>query len=198
MAQTTFYIVGGIVVVLAILLSAVGLRRPDFPSKPTLAILTTVFVLAVVVTAAAAVNAARDEQATRLEEENREAGEQAEETAETFEEAQVPEGTGGAADPEPAAPPDELALGQQVFTDTGCGACHTLGAAESTGQIGPNLDETLIARDPAFIRESIVDPDASIADGFPPGTMPQTYGEQLSDEQLTALVTFVSESTSEN
>lgn len=198
MEQTIFYIAGGVVVGLAVVISAIGLRKPNFPSKPALALLGTVMTLAVVVAAATAVNAARDEQATRLEEENREAGEEAEETVESFEAEQVPEGTGEAASPEPAAPAGEVQLGEQVFTSTGCGACHTLAAAGSTAQIGPNLDEALIAQDPAFIRESIVDPDAAIADGFSAGTMPTTYGTQLSDEDLAALVTFISESTSEN
>lgn len=195
MEQTDFYIIGGILVLLALGISAVGMRNSDFPSKRMLGVLAGVMALVMVVTAAAAVVAARDEQQTRLEEQNEEAPLEAEEMGEAFEEGQASEGTGQAADPEPAAPPDEIAAGQEVFTATGCGACHTLAAAESTSEIGPNLDETLIAQDPAFIRESIVDPNAVIADGFGP-TMPGTYSSQLSEEELTALVTFLSESTS--
>ena len=190
MAQTTFYILGGLLVLVGLGTAAVGLRRPDFPSKPTMVIITAVFALLVVVTAAGAVNAARDEQGTRLEEENREASELAEEMGDAVEGEQAAEGTGEAAEPDPPAPAADVELGQQVFASTGCGACHTLAAAQSTGQIGPNLDETLIAQDAAYIEEAIVNPDA--------GTMPQTYGTQLSGEELTALVSFISESTSEN
>ena len=196
MEQTDFYIIGGVLVLLALGISAIGMRKADFPSTRTMGVLAGVLVLVMVATATAAVVAARDEQQTRLEEENEEAALEAEEMGESFEEGQASEGTAEAADPEPAAPPDEIAQGQQVFTSAGCGACHTLAAAETTGQIGPNLDETLIAQDPTFIREAIVDPNAVIAEGFGPDTMPGTYSSQLSDEELSALVTFISESTS--
>src|SRR5205085_10896261 len=33
------------------------------------------------------------------------------------------------------------APGAKVFASAGCGGCHTLSAAGSKGQIGPNLDE---------------------------------------------------------
>jgi mono/diheme cytochrome c family protein len=31
--------------------------------------------------------------------------------------------------------------GSAVYASSGCGACHTLAAAHSTGTVGPNLDE---------------------------------------------------------
>ena len=33
------------------------------------------------------------------------------------------------------------AKGAKVFASAGCGGCHTLSAAKSTGQTGPNLDQ---------------------------------------------------------
>jgi mono/diheme cytochrome c family protein len=196
MEQTHFYVIGGVLVVLALAISAIGMRKPNFPSKRGLGIVAGVMVLVVAATATAAVIAARDEQQTRLEEQNEEAALEAEATGDTFEEGQASEGTAETAETEPAAPADEITLGEQVFASAGCGACHTLAAAQSTAQIGPNLDETLIAKDPAYIREAIVDPNAVIADGFGPDTMPGTYGSQFSEEEITALVAFISESTS--
>jgi mono/diheme cytochrome c family protein len=35
----------------------------------------------------------------------------------------------------------DLANGRQQFLDAGCGGCHTLAAAGSTGTVGPNLDD---------------------------------------------------------
>ena len=32
--------------------------------------------------------------------------------------------------------------GAQIFADQGCAGCHTMAAAEATGTVGPNLDET--------------------------------------------------------
>ena len=44
-----------------------------------------------------------------------------------------------------------------------------------------------------FVRESIVDPDAQIAEGYQPGVMPSNFGDTLSDEQLDALVKYLLE-----
>ncbi|HUZ82038.1 MAG TPA: cytochrome c, partial [Gaiellaceae bacterium] len=33
------------------------------------------------------------------------------------------------------------ATGKQVFLSAGCGACHTLKDAGTTGNVGPNLDQ---------------------------------------------------------
>ena len=91
--------------------------------------------------------------------------------------------------------------GRDVYTSTGCGTCHTLAAAGSTGAIGPNLDEQLAASAqdagmdlPEFTRESIEDPDAYVPEGYQAGTMPSNYDEQLSGEQIDDLVAFVVQS----
>ena len=84
--------------------------------------------------------------------------------------------------------------GKAVFAAQGCGGCHTFAAAASSGTTGPNLDEVLSGKDAAFVRQSIVTPDAEIAQGFQPGVMPQTYGEQLSEQQLNALLEYLLES----
>jgi cytochrome c oxidase subunit 2 len=96
-----------------------------------------------------------------------------------------------------AAAAGGAASGRELFASAGCGGCHTLADAGSQGQIGPNLDENLKGRDADFVRQSIVDPDAMIAEGFQPGVMPQTYGDDLSDEQLDALVEYLVVATSE-
>ncbi len=87
------------------------------------------------------------------------------------------------------------AQGKALFTSSGCGGCHTFKAAGSSGKTGPDLDKTLQGKDEAFIRESIVDPNAEIAAGFQPGIMPQ-YGEQLESTQVADLVAFLQQSTS--
>jgi cytochrome c oxidase subunit 2 len=43
----------------------------------------------------------------------------------------------------------------------------------------------------AFIRQSIVTPDAQIAKGFPKGVMPPNFGQTLTKQQLDALVTYL-------
>jgi cytochrome c oxidase subunit II len=78
-----------------------------------------------------------------------------------------------------------------VFVDQGCGNCHTFPPAGSTGTVGPNLGEALAGKNAAFIRQSIVDPNAEIASGYSAGVMPETYEDQLSPEQLNDLVAFL-------
>ena len=79
--------------------------------------------------------------------------------------------------------------GEAVFNDAGCSGCHTFKPAGATGKVGPDLDK--LPNDPAFVRQSIVDPNAKITAGYPANVMPQTFGQQLSKEQLDALVQYL-------
>jgi cytochrome c oxidase subunit 2 len=89
--------------------------------------------------------------------------------------------------------------GKQVFASNGCGGCHTLAAAGASGKVGPSLDSVVAdakkygkGGPPAsYIRQSIVTPDAFVVPGFPKGTMPKTFEQQLSPQQLAALVQFL-------
>jgi cytochrome c oxidase subunit 2 len=86
--------------------------------------------------------------------------------------------------------------GKKLFTDgngtaTACGACHTLADAGTTATTGPNLGKVLKGKDAAFIRESILKPDAVIAPGFQGGIMPKNYGDTLSPDELDALVSYL-------
>jgi cytochrome c oxidase subunit 2 len=76
-------------------------------------------------------------------------------------------------------------------TSTACGACHTLADAGTSSATGPQLDKVLKGKDAAFIRTSILKPDAEIAPGFQGGIMPKNYGDTLSPEELDALVTYL-------
>jgi len=91
------------------------------------------------------------------------------------------------------------AAGKAVFASNGCASCHTFQPAGATGSVGPDLD-TAPAQDakadnnmalPAFIEQSIEDPDAYIAKGYSKGVMPTTFGSSLSSTQLNDLVAFI-------
>ena len=86
--------------------------------------------------------------------------------------------------------------GAQVFASNGCGGCHTLAEAETGGTTGPNLDEALPGMSAAMVEKSITDPNAEIANGFPPNVMPPTYGDSLTPKELEDLVQYLVESTS--
>jgi mono/diheme cytochrome c family protein len=86
--------------------------------------------------------------------------------------------------------------GAQVFANNGCGTCHTLAAAKSGGVTGPNLDEVLPGQSEAMIHESIVDPNAKIAKGYPSNVMPQNFEQSLQPKEIEDLVKYLLESTS--
>jgi cytochrome c oxidase subunit 2 len=86
-------------------------------------------------------------------------------------------------------------VGKDTTGATPCGACHTLAEAGTSGTTGPDLDKVLKGKDTAFIKESIVEPDAEVANGFGPGIMPPNYGDTLTPAEVDALVKFLSEAT---
>jgi mono/diheme cytochrome c family protein len=103
--------------------------------------------------------------------------------------------TGETGSTQPSAAAGDPAAGKAIFASAGCSSCHTLKDAGATGAVGPNLDEVLKGKTPDFIRTSIVDPNAEIANGFQPGIMPQTYDDQFDDKQLADLVAYLASAT---
>jgi cytochrome c oxidase subunit 2 len=89
--------------------------------------------------------------------------------------------------------------GESVFTSAGCGACHAFSPAGTDAEVGPGLDDLASAAEDAgvpveeFVRQSIVDPNAVVAEGYQPDVMPNTYENTLSDEQLDGLVQYLVE-----
>lgn len=102
-------------------------------------------------------------------------------------------GVAGVEGIEPLIPPD-APPGAQAFLAEGCSSCHVLAAANATGAVGPNLDETVPGQSPQEVEQSIVDPDAQLAQGFGAGIMPTTYEQDLDPQELKDLVDFLVES----
>lgn len=207
------YVAAGLLVVLALTFSFLGMRNKDFPSSGQLKIVVGLFAFLVLVTGFGAIQTARFEQAERRAE-NQEAAKESE--AQNIENQQSlgESGAGEAADSESGtgATPDTPAEGQPaggepqsstggaavdveagrtLFTDTGCSGCHTLSDAGSTGEVGPNLDEVVPQMDAQEVETSIVDPGAKVEQGFPDGTMPTTYADQLDEQQIQTLVDYL-------
>jgi mono/diheme cytochrome c family protein len=197
MEETLFYVLGVALVVTALALSAVGLRWESFPARRGIMVGLMAMVGAIVVATGAFAWLNADE------EQDEHAAEHAEERQAAFEEEQAEIEAEQVAEEPPPQPGGQAeggaqaaaAEGEALFTDLGCGGCHTLEAAGSTGTTGPVLDQVLKGKDEAFIRESIVNPNAQIASGFDPDIMPQTYGQDLTPEELDALVAYVAQST---
>ena len=89
---------------------------------------------------------------------------------------------------------DAAAAGEKLFNQTvigaqaGCTTCHSLDAGVVI--VGPSLDG-IGNRDADYLKESILDPDAQLVEGFPAGTMPQVWGDELTSEQIDQLVAFM-------
>jgi len=73
--------------------------------------------------------------------------------------------------------------GEAVFADAGCGGCHALEAAGTSGTVGPNLDQLKPPLDRAI---------QQIKNGG--GGMP-AFEDQLSEEQIRALAEYVVKAT---
>ena len=91
--------------------------------------------------------------------------------------------------------------GKTIFTGSaGCGGCHTLAAAGTTATVGPDLDNLSASAQKAgqpldeFIKTSIVDPSAFVAEGYPDGVMPTNFEQTLSASDIDDLVAFISAS----
>ena len=94
--------------------------------------------------------------------------------------------------------PGEALFKQATHNDApGCLACHSLEA--DVVLVGPSLagiTQRTTDRQPereitAYLRESIVSPDAYIVDGYTPSVMYQQYEDLLTDDQIDDLVAFM-------
>ncbi len=82
--------------------------------------------------------------------------------------------TGGEAEGDPA-------VGKEVFLgSSGCGGCHTLADAGTTGTVGPNLDDVK----PSY--DLVVD---RVTNGL--GAMP-AFSSSLSEEQIQDVAAYIS------
>jgi mono/diheme cytochrome c family protein len=98
----------------------------------------------------------------------------------------------------PAAPKGDAVAGKALFAAQGCTSCHTFKPAGATGKVGPDLDNLKAEAAKAnrgsltaFIQESIVNPPAYIAPGYPGNVMPNTFRAQIPPGQLHALVQYL-------
>jgi cytochrome c oxidase subunit 2 len=93
-------------------------------------------------------------------------------------------------------------LGELTFNQAGCSTCHSL---DGSAKVGPTFKgvfgrqekifgQGTITVDENYIRESILDPQAKLVEGFPPA-MP-TFKGQLSDRRILGLVEYIKTSAS--
>jgi cytochrome c6 len=147
-------------------------RNPDFPTERGLRrfVLASI-VLFLAMMAAVLVFAREDEEAEGA-----------------HAEGEAPAETQTVPGPEPEEEEDAAAAGDAeagagVFESAGCGGCHTLEAAGTSGTVGPNLDES----QPEFAL--VVD---RVTNGQ--GAMP-SFRDRLDDKQIRDVAAYVVRST---
>ncbi len=113
------------------------------------------------------------------------------------------EGGGANGGEEAASTVGDAAAGKALFEQSmlgsqpGCITCHSL--EPDAVIVGPSLAgigsraatrvEGMSAEE--YIRQSIVEPDAYVVEGFDPGVMVQVFGEELSEQQINDLVAYL-------
>ncbi len=97
-------------------------------------------------------------------------------------------------------PPPGIAEGEHVFQERSlgsCDVCHSVRPGD--GGVGPSLAgvaDRAATRVPGldadeYLRQSILDPDAYVVDGYRAGQMLDVYEQRLSPEQIDALVAYL-------
>lgn len=100
---------------------------------------------------------------------------------------EVPEDEGG----ETGEPRPMYESVEDMIAELACGACHKI--AEEEGEVGPDLTAIGATRDDAYLRRSILDPNADIGEGYEADMMPPDYGEQLYAAELEMLVQYLAD-----
>jgi len=95
-----------------------------------------------------------------------------------------------------APPSDPVAYGKEVYELYECYNCHKIGGRGSVKKRGPMLDNIGNLATIDQIKKKVYNPKYMMADGFEKeyekGLMPKNYTELISEEELTALATYLS------
>ena len=88
--------------------------------------------------------------------------------------------------------PGDPKAGEAVFQGKGaCIACHKAGKIGAS-PVGPDLSQIAKIQTPDYIMKKILDPKGSgTVSGFPPGVMPQTFGQVLTAKEYVDVVAFL-------
>jgi cytochrome c oxidase subunit 2 len=101
-------------------------------------------------------------------------------------------GAGGGAPAAQVSLPGDPTAGKAVYTGKGgCLACHKAKDVPGT-PVGPDLSQIAKIQTPDYIMKKILDPKGmGTVAGFPPGVMPQTFGQTLTSKEYVDLVAFL-------
>ena len=88
-------------------------------------------------------------------------------------------------------------FGELLFKKQGCSTCHSIDGTKLTGpsmkgkygSVEQLSDGSTLKVDDNYLRESIVEPNAKVVQGYQP-VMP-TYAGRLNEKQLNALIDYI-------
>jgi cytochrome c oxidase subunit 2 len=87
-------------------------------------------------------------------------------------------------------------LGLLTYNQSGCATCHSIDGSQKVGPTFKGLfgrEERItggsVNVDDNYLRESILEPQAKIVEGYPP-SMP-TFKGQLSDRRISGLIEYI-------
>jgi mono/diheme cytochrome c family protein len=89
--------------------------------------------------------------------------------------------------------------GKSLSARNGCTACHS---DDGSARIGPTwkglfgkrnalADGTTVTVDEAYLREAILDPNASVVSGYTRDIMPTYFRQKISDDQIEAIIEYI-------
>lgn len=89
-------------------------------------------------------------------------------------------------------------LGQNLYYEKGCNACHSLNGTRVVGPTFEKLygkegeldDGTKYKADEEYITNSIYEPSSQVVKGYQKGLMP-VYKEQINEDEIFALIAFI-------
>ncbi len=96
------------------------------------------------------------------------------------------------------SPTDPVARGAELAQQIGCLACHSTGGSTKVGPTWKGLfgasvplaDGGSVTADEAYLKESILNANAKIVQGFAANMMP-SYQDKLSPSELAALIAYI-------
>jgi len=91
----------------------------------------------------------------------------------------------------PVSAPASVSSAEEVIKKYSCQVCHVMDAVG--GSVGPVLDGVGGRLTPEQIRDSIINPNAVIAEGFPPSVMPPDFAERMTVKELQLMVQWLAE-----
>lgn len=79
---------------------------------------------------------------------------------------------------------------EEAVEKYGCIMCHKIAGYED-GDIGPDLRKIGSTRNKDYLRRSVLDPNADLAEGFEADMMPPDMGDQMAASELEMLVNYM-------